>query len=65
MLVVIITTAKAAATYGQTVLTQNLVLRTIRELQARMFAHLTSPTWRGWSASRRPSWPPASPPTPP
>ena len=40
-LVVVITAAKAAATYGQTVLTQNLVLRTIRELQARMFAHLT------------------------
>ncbi len=41
ILVVAITTAKAAATYGQTVLTQSLVLRTIRELQARMFAHLT------------------------
>ena len=41
ILVVLITTAKAAATYGQTVLTQSLVLRTIRELQARMFAHLT------------------------
>ena len=40
-LVVVITAAKAAATYGQTVLTQNLVLRTIRELQGRMFAHLT------------------------
>ena len=40
-LVVVITAAKAAATYGQTVLTQSLVLRTIRELQARMFAHLT------------------------
>ena len=40
-LVVVITVAKAAATYGQTVLTQNLVLRTIRELQGRMFAHLT------------------------
>ena len=40
-LVVIITAAKAAATYGQTVLTQSLVLRTIRELQVRMFAHLT------------------------
>ena len=42
ILVVAITTAKAAATYGQTVLTQSLVLRTIRELQARMFAHLTA-----------------------
>ncbi len=41
VLVVIITTAKAAVTYGQVLLTQNLVLRTIRELQARMFAHLT------------------------
>ena len=41
-LVVIITAAKAAATYGQTVLTQSLVLRTIRELQARMFDHLTA-----------------------
>ncbi len=40
-LVVVITAAKASVTYGQTVLTQNLVLRTIRELQARMFAHLT------------------------
>ena len=40
-LVVLITAAKAAATYGQTVLTQSLVLRTIRELQVRMFAHLT------------------------
>ena len=41
IIVIIITTAKAAATYGQTVLTQALVLRTIRELQSRMFAHLT------------------------
>ena len=41
VLVVAITAAKAAATYGQTVLTQSLVLRTIRELQARMFAVLT------------------------
>ena len=40
-LVVAITAAKAAATYGQTVLTQSLVLRTIRELQVRMFTHLT------------------------
>ena len=40
-LVIVITAAKAAATYGQTVLTQGLVLRIIRELQARMFAHLT------------------------
>ena len=41
-LVIVITAAKAAATYGQTVLTQGLVLRVIRELQARMFAHLTN-----------------------
>ena len=41
-LVVIITAAKAAATYAQTVMTQGLVLRVIRELQARMFAHLTT-----------------------
>ena len=40
-LVVVITAAKAATTYAQTVLTQSLVLRTIRELQGRMFAHLT------------------------
>ena len=41
-LVVIITAAKAASTYAQTVLTQGLVLRVIRELQARMFAHLAA-----------------------
>ncbi len=40
-LVVLITGLKAGATYGQTVLTQSLVLRVIRELQVRMFAHLT------------------------
>ncbi len=40
-LVVALTAAKAAVTYGQSVLTQGVVLRTIRELQARMFAHLT------------------------
>jgi subfamily B ATP-binding cassette protein MsbA len=40
-LVIIITGAKAAVTYFQTVLTQNVVLRVIRELQQRMFAHLT------------------------
>ena len=40
-LVVLITGFKAAATYGQTVLTHSLVLRVIRELQVRMFAHLT------------------------
>lgn len=41
-IVVILTTAKAAVTYAQTVVTQGVVLRTIRELQARMFAHLTT-----------------------
>ncbi len=41
-LVVVITALKAATTYGQTVMTQSLVLRSIRELQVRMFAHLTS-----------------------
>ena len=40
-LVVAITGAKAAVTYFQTVLTQSMVLRIIRELQQRMFAHLT------------------------
>jgi subfamily B ATP-binding cassette protein MsbA len=40
-LVVIITGAKATVTYLQTVLTQGVVLRVIRELQQRMFAHLT------------------------
>lgn len=39
-LVVAVTSAKAAAQYGQTVLLQRLVLLVIRELQERMFAHL-------------------------
>ncbi len=39
-LVVAITTAKAAAQYGQTVMVQQLVLVVIRELQNRMFAQL-------------------------
>ncbi|MEJ0048295.1 MAG: hypothetical protein WDN04_20845 [Rhodospirillales bacterium] len=39
-LVVAVTSAKAAAQYGQTVLLQRLVLVVIRELQQRMFAHL-------------------------
>jgi subfamily B ATP-binding cassette protein MsbA len=39
-LVVIITSAKAAAQYGQTVTLQRLVLTVIRELQEEMFAHL-------------------------
>jgi subfamily B ATP-binding cassette protein MsbA len=41
-LVVAITTAKAAAQYGQTVLVQQLVLVVIRELQERMFAQLVT-----------------------
>ena len=40
-LVVAVTTAKAAAQYGQSVMVQQLVLLIIRELQQRMFAHLT------------------------
>ena len=39
-LVVVITSAKAAAQYGQTVTLQRLVLTVICELQERMFAHL-------------------------
>ncbi|MGI4745478.1 MAG: ABC transporter ATP-binding protein [Janthinobacterium lividum] len=39
-LVVVITAAKAAAQYGQTIAVQNLVLIVIRRLQGRMFAHL-------------------------
>jgi subfamily B ATP-binding cassette protein MsbA len=39
-LVVVITSAKAAAQYGQTVMVQQLVLIVIRELQERMFAKL-------------------------
>ncbi len=39
-LVIIITSAKAAAQYGQTVTLQRLVLTVIRELQEAMFAHL-------------------------
>ena len=40
-IVVAVTAAKAAAQYGQTVMVQSLVLRVIRALQGRMFAHLT------------------------
>ena len=40
VLVVIVTAAKAAAQYAQTVLVQQMVLMVIRELQGRMFAHL-------------------------
>ena len=40
VLVIIVTAAKAAAQYGQSVLVQQLVLLVIRELQGRMFAHL-------------------------
>src|ERR1700710_891819 len=39
-LVVLITAAKAASQYGQTIAVQNLVLIVIRGLQGRMFAHL-------------------------
>ncbi len=39
-LVIAITSAKAAAQYGQTVLVQQLVLLVIRELQERMFGQL-------------------------
>ena len=39
-LVVMITAAKAAAQYGQTVAVQDLVLVVIRDLQRRMFGHL-------------------------
>ncbi len=39
-LVVLITGAKAASQYGQTLSVQNLVLIVIRDLQARMFSHL-------------------------
>lgn len=41
VIVVAVTAAKAAAQYGQTVMVQSLVLRVIRALQGRMFAHLT------------------------
>ena len=39
-LILLITTAKAASQYGQTIAVQNLVLIVIRNLQARMFTHL-------------------------
>jgi subfamily B ATP-binding cassette protein MsbA len=39
-IVVVVTSAKSMAQYGQTVLLQRLVLVVIRELQDRMFAHL-------------------------
>ncbi len=41
LLVVAVTAAKASAQYGQTVLVQQLVLLVIRELQERMFEHLS------------------------
>ncbi len=41
-LVVSVTAVKAAAQYFQNVLVQQVVLLVIRELQARMFAHLTT-----------------------
>jgi subfamily B ATP-binding cassette protein MsbA len=40
-LVLVITTAKAAAQYVQNISVQQVVLRTIRELQGRMFSHLS------------------------
>ena len=39
-IVVIVTSAKGMAQYGQTIVLQRLVLVVIRELQERMFAHL-------------------------
>jgi ATP-binding cassette, subfamily B, bacterial MsbA len=39
-IVIVVTSAKSAAQFGQTVLLQRLVLVIIRELQHRMFAHL-------------------------
>jgi subfamily B ATP-binding cassette protein MsbA len=41
-LIIVITCAKAAAQYGQTVLAQQMVLLVIRELQERMFAQLVN-----------------------
>src|SRR4051794_299244 len=42
VLVVLVTAAKAGAQYGQTVTVQQLVLIVIRELQERMFVHLSN-----------------------
>ncbi len=42
LLVVVVTTVKAAAQYFQNVQVQQVVLLVIRELQGRMFSHLTS-----------------------
>src|ERR1700761_254484 len=39
VLVVLVTAAKALVQYGQTMVTQQLVLQVIRELQERMFVH--------------------------
>lgn len=41
VMVIALSVAKAAAQYGQNVLVQQVVLLVIRELQNRMFAHLT------------------------
>ena len=41
LLVILVTTLKAVTQYLQSVLSQELVLRVIRDLQDRMFAHLT------------------------
>ena len=62
VLVVVVTGVKALAQYFQNVQVQQIVLMVIRELQGRMFAHLTRPIWRGWNARRRRSLPPTSPP---
>ncbi len=42
LIVVAVTAAKAAAQYAQNVLVQRVVLRVIRDLQTRMFAHLAA-----------------------
>ncbi len=41
VLVVVVTSVKAAVWYAQAVLVQTVVMRVIRDLQTRMFAHLT------------------------
>jgi subfamily B ATP-binding cassette protein MsbA len=64
-LVVVVTSAKSAAQYGQTVLLQRLVLVVIRELQERMFAHLVQADLARLEREAPARWPPASPPTPP
>ncbi len=41
VLVVVVTSVKAAVWYAQSVMVQTVVMRVIRDLQTRMFAHLT------------------------